>query len=149
MTYSIKQIPSCEAKGENSVNVFAALGTTRWLTIGATFIHFILFISELCFFMRFKLYLANAYVQINCFLLIRSCRIGDATKHTKNLPLHLKQALNPMSCLAIMQIFSLSFKQTAKILRLIKIFKKCLYKISIALKQIVSTDVTNIKACNE
>ena len=33
MTYSIGKIPICEAKGQNSVNVFAALGTTRWMTI--------------------------------------------------------------------------------------------------------------------
>ena len=36
MTYSIRNIPSCEAKGQNSVNVIAALGTTRepimWVT---------------------------------------------------------------------------------------------------------------------
>ena len=53
MTYSIRKIPSCEAKGQNSVNMFAARGT-RWLggcpgrSVSSLGTHVILLVLSFC-----------------------------------------------------------------------------------------------------
>ena len=70
-------------------------------------------------------------------------------KNTKTFHLHLKPALKLMSCLAIMYIISLWFKQM-KNFKFLPRFSKTFFckKISKALKEIIPSDVMNKNTCS-